>query len=388
MYVTLPAAQQEQPGAIESLIAHLDLLRQPFLDIHPGVRIQFIPFAEEGLVEQVRRRNSEGLGPDLILVNDRIARELERKGLTQPTPGPREQLSQIAPEALQRLRLADGQLAGLPLLVQTEQACFNRRLLPESPADLQTLLKASAAGVPVGLSLEPRSLAWMLGAFGADAAIASAIQGGPPSPEGREALKQMLLWLIDANLQEQVELFSTETPMVRKFGAGELAWIPCRSSDLARLQGLLGNDLGVAGLPRGPRGEASPVNTLRVWAFGRNSSDGQRRTAELWTRFTITPPLQRRLILETSGNLPVNRNLPLPVESSAVLRTLEETRRRAASGLLAESVSRLDGPRLAQMRRSINDAVFQTVPTAVAAGELLDELSGAASGRRGAEEQR
>ncbi|MEX1325044.1 MAG: hypothetical protein AB1Z21_12765, partial [Synechococcaceae cyanobacterium] len=270
----------------------------------------------------------------------------------------------------------------LPVLLQTEQACFNRRLLPESPATLQALLQTSAGGVPVGLSLAPQDLAWLLGGFGADGAIAVASRGERPSPRSQAALVQMLQWLADANLQEQVSVFTSEEPMLRRFSAGELAWIPCRSGDLSRLRHSLDDDLGVAGLPRGPRGEATPINTLRVWAFGRNSSARQQDTAELWTRFSITPIVQRRLTLQTSGNLPVNLQLPVPVESSATLRTLEATRQQAGRAPGAEAVRGIDGERLTQMRRLINDVAFQTLAPRTAAQTLIDSLiTGAAEGR-------
>lgn len=382
VYVALPASQIKQPEAIDAVIERLDLLRQPFRELHPSVRIQFIPFAEEQLIEQVRRRNWEGLGPDLLLVTDRMAVELLRRDLSRPATAPADLIGQLDPLAMQRLRQPDGQLAGLPLLLQTEQACFNRRLLPESPATLQALLQTSARGVPVGLSLAPQDLAWLLGGFGADGAIAEASRGERPSPSSQAALVRMLQWLADANLQEQVSVFTSDEPMLRRFAAGELAWIPCRSGDLRRLQRSLDDDLGVAGLPGGPRGEATPINTLRVWAFGRNSSAHQRATAEHWAHFSITPIVQRRLTLQTTGNLPVNLQLPVPVDSSTILRTLETTRQQAGRAMVAEAVHEIDRERLTQMRRLINDVAFQTLAPQTAARNLLEALlAGTGDGR-------
>jgi arabinogalactan oligomer / maltooligosaccharide transport system substrate-binding protein len=374
VYVALPAWQIKQPESIDAVIERLDLLRQPFLELHPSVRIQLIPFAEDQLIRQVRRRNWEGLGPDLLLVTDRMARDLRRLDLSRPATAPADLLSQLDPTAVQRLRQADGQLAGLPMLLETEQACFNRSLLPDSPTNLQALLQVSAAGVPVGLSLMPRDLAWLLGGFGADEAIAAAARGETPRPQGRAALVQLLQWLADANLQEQVSVFTAEEPMLRRFAAGELAWIPCRSSDLTRLRRSLAADLGVAGLPRGPRGEATPINTLRVWAFGSNSSARQRRTAERWTSFSITPIVQRRLTLQTRGSLPVNQVLPVPVDSSAILRTLEATRQQASRTAVADVMREIDGEQLAQMQRLINDVAFQTLAPETAAEHLFEAL--------------
>jgi hypothetical protein len=374
VYVALPAWQIRQPDSLDAVIERLDLLRQPFRELHPAVRIQFIPFAEDQLIQQVRRRNWEGLGPDLLLVTDRMARELRRLELSRPATAPAELVSQLDPLALGQLREADGQLAGLPVFLQTEQACFNRSLLPESPANLKALLQTSAAGLPVGLSLVPQDLAWLLGGFGADGAISAAAQGEAPSPEGRAALVQMLQWLADANLQERVLLFNAKEPMLKRFATGELAWIPCRSDTLTLLRRSLGDDLGVAALPRGPRGEATPINTLRVWAFGRNSSARQRRTAERWTSFSVSPIVQRRLTLQTTGILPVNLQVPVPVESSATLRTLETTRQQAGLGPQAEALFRIDDERLADLRRVINDVAYETIAPETGADRLLEGL--------------
>ncbi|TVS05249.1 MAG: hypothetical protein EA413_07195 [Cyanobium sp. PLM2.Bin73] len=63
-----------------------------------------------------------------------MALELRRLELSGPATAAADLLQQIDPAAIQRLRLADDQVAGLPLLLQNEQTCFNRRLMAESPA--------------------------------------------------------------------------------------------------------------------------------------------------------------------------------------------------------------------------------------------------------------
>lgn len=380
VYLEMPASQVKKPEAVDAVIERMELLRRPFLELHPSVRIQFIPFAEERLLRQVRRRNWDGLGPDLLLVTDQTARELRRLGLTAPAQAPGELLEQLDPVAVERLREDDGQLAGLPVLLQTEQACFNRSLMADSPATLEGLLQASAAGATVGLNLEPIDLAWLLGTFAADGALTTANQGRMPDPQQRLRLVEALEWLAQANLQARVSMFTKEEPMLDRFSRGELAWIPCRSDDLARLRRSLGDDLGVAGLPRGPGGEPTPVNRLRVWAFGTNSSARQRSTAERWAQFSLTPGVQRRLTLQTEGNLPTNLRLPVPVESSAILRTLEETRQQVDAAEVEVTLRLLDGEDNRQIRRLITDAAFQTISPQAASSGLLEVLMATAGG--------
>ncbi len=119
-----------------------------------------------------------------------------------------------------------------------------------------------------------------------------------------------------------------------------------------------------------------------MWAFGLDSSARQRLTAERWAQFSITPIVQRRLTLQTTGNLPVNRLLPVPVESSTTLRTLEATRQQAGRTVVDEGVREIKGARLSQMRRILNDVPFHTLDARTGAQNLLDEQNaGAGDGR-------
>ncbi|MFM7453481.1 MAG: hypothetical protein ACKO1V_05900 [Cyanobium sp.] len=56
--------------------------------------------------------------------------------------------------------------------------------------------------------------------------------------------------------------------------------------------------------------------------FGRNSSPAQQRIAREVARFSVNPRVQRNLTLSTLILLPVNRFVPAPVASSAVLAAM------------------------------------------------------------------
>jgi hypothetical protein len=56
--------------------------------------------------------------------------------------------------------------------------------------------------------------------------------------------------------------------------------------------------------------------------FGRNSSPTQRRIAKELASFSVNPLAQRNLTLSTLVMLPVNRFVPAPVASSAVLAAM------------------------------------------------------------------
>jgi hypothetical protein len=110
---------------------------------HPGAagraEIRHAAFGRDARARKagdaLRFRQQGGLGPDLLLVNSRTALELYRRQLVQSVRFPPELLEQIDPDMLQRVRLGDGSLVGLPVLQLPQLACFNRERLPAGSPD-------------------------------------------------------------------------------------------------------------------------------------------------------------------------------------------------------------------------------------------------------------
>jgi len=317
----------------------LTLFSKAFRDLHPGVRVQLLTFPESAMVPQIRRRQQAGLGPDLLLVDASTALELARQGLIDPFTPSRELSEPIQPDLLARVRLGDGRLAGLPMLQQPELACFNSRRLPQgSPADLDGLLRLSAGGVRVGLSIDPKRLFWTVGGLGANAALERASRGEPLSAEQRDRLIGWLGWLQNAAFQQRISFFANQEELLTELKQGQLDWISCRSSSLGRLRTHLGRHLGVAPLPSGPKGPATPINLERVLALGLNSSGNQRRIALQLARYSLNPLSQRKLTMNNLDVLPVNRFVPAPVASSAALASMASSAKAAerSSALLLD----------------------------------------------------
>jgi arabinogalactan oligomer / maltooligosaccharide transport system substrate-binding protein len=325
VYMTVGINSDEWQDSGQRQLAQAALARftQGFRELQPGVTIQMMTFAEEGLTRQMRFRQQSGLGPDLLLVNARTALELQRRNLVRSESFPADLLQQIEPAMLERVRLSDGSLAGLPVLQLPQLACFNRERLPGgSPDDLDDLLQLSSRGVRVGLSTSPLYLVWTAGGMGATEALVAAEGSQPLKAEQKQALERWLAWLQNASLQQSVTFHERQDQLIGKLGAGELDWITCRSSNLNLLRQKLGAALGVASLPGGRWGEATPINRVRVLVFGRNSSAAQRRIAREIASFSVNPLVQRNLTFTDMMLLPVNRYVPAPVASSAVLAAM------------------------------------------------------------------
>jgi len=286
----------------EDYQGRLALMQAGFQQLHPGTTFQPGIYPDRQMQAAIQRRSHAGLAPDLLIISGDLALQLLEAGLVDPFPADAALQNQFDPDVLNRLRSPDGRLAGLPLLVQTQLACFDRRRLPEAPRTLAELLEVSAAGQAIGLAVDPVNLLWSAGSLGAIPALEQLARRRPLSPEQEQSLEQWLAW--------------------------RLAWIPCFSPTLLRLDRTMGSHLGVAPLPSGPGGSPSPFSSTRVWALGRNSTPQQRRLALQLAALSLDPLMQRQLMMNTRTILPANRFVPIPEGSSGRLAALAAAERQ------------------------------------------------------------
>jgi maltose-binding protein MalE len=296
-------------------------------------------------------------------------------GVTVPFPANSSQLKQFDPSDLDRVRNSRGELAGLPVVLQTQVACFNRKRLPKPPATTTELLAASAAGHPVGLSVEPYNLFWSAGSLGAMNGLEQAIAGQQPSAANTDRIEAWLAWLQNASNQQRVTFFSDQKSAISEFLAGRLDWIPCHSISLPRLRKQLGANLGVTNLPSGPDSRPpSPVKRIRVLALGSNSSAAGRARAIAYTRFAANPLMQRALTMGSQTVLPANRFVKVPVQSSMVLEALNRSNQE--SDQMSPTLKRLhdNDQRITKAQALITELVYGEVSPQSSAQALIHLL--------------
>jgi hypothetical protein len=311
-------------------------LRKPLFDafhrLHPGVSVDLSLVSQDLLPELLDRGNRRGLAPDLVLLRAPMAVSLVQRGLLDPLPAGdptiRRTLGLVVPRMLAQVRTSRG-LAGLPALSEPSLACYDRRRIAAPPTSVDALLTLAASGRSVGLAVDPVGLWWTAGAFGAHGVLLKSFIGvpGPRVPVDaaeRLLVERWLSWLRQASLQSRVELASGQQDLIRGLEGGSLAWIPCFSLTLPRLERSLGRHLGVSALPGGPGGPPSPFIASRTWAFGRNSSPRQRALAVELAAMSLNPLVQRDLMINSRAILPANRFVPVPVASSGRLGAMAQ----------------------------------------------------------------
>ena len=333
LYIAVGVSQEALDSELQKEIRKRTAqLQASFRALQPKVRLQVEVFPEKNLRNELLIRNRTGLSPDVLLVNESTARDLAREHLINTVRFPSVVLDQLDAGSVERVRRSDGTQTGLPMELQPQVACFDRRHVKRSPATLEELLAFSAKGMEVGLSLDAVNLAWTLGPLGAIDAVGNLRAGEPATAATQASLRGWLQWLRLADQQQHVTFYPTETELLKQLMAGALDWIPCRSINILRLRSRLGKNLGVAPLPSGPSGDATPITRERVLSFGVNSSPVQRQLALALARFAISPLHQREMVQGNQYVLPVNREVAPPVRSSSVLAAMVEGRQQSMRG--------------------------------------------------------
>jgi len=307
----------------------VSLVVNEFRKINPNIHVQVALYPESSLLDRIQKRNQADLGPDLILTDAFISRELFERHMTVAIPDAKALQKNIFPSLLQRVTTPKQNIAGQPFVVYMQIACFNRRKIPRPPETTQELLEISAAGKNFGLSYDAAQIFWSAGSLGALHSLNQISSKKLIKTDDRRAITTWLAWLQQAAAQQRVAFFAHQNELKTGLLKGELDWITCGSSNLAELRASLGQDLGVSSLPRGPRHAASPFNRLRVISLGENSSDRQREAAIKLLNYMLQPQIQRNFTLQTLSFLPTNKHVKIPIKSSSTLRAMVTSRQQS-----------------------------------------------------------
>ena len=352
-----------------------ETLEQEFRQVNPRTHFVVQLYPEDSLLRELAHRNASGLGPDLLLVSNRTALRLAKAGLTQPPKDVGDMLQKLDPSIVQRASLRNPpRLAGVPIAQSAQLACFNTARLPRVPTTVDELLAISAGGHPVGLSLNPAALYWSAGALGANEALLQAGLHRPLTAQQQQAVLTWTTWLWEAATQQNVTFYGNQELLLRALENGQVDWISCPSTDLQRLQRVLGARLGVAPLPDGPVHTASPINELTVLALGVNSSGRQRKAAEAFARFAINPLVQRTLTVNMREVLPVNRHVSVPSESSMVLKAMLRAQQQSKQADAMAALFHLQNRQLGHTESVITKLVFGESTPEATARQLIQDL--------------
>lgn len=196
----------------EALKERLGVSLREFRLMHPQAQVQLQLFPEDHLLRGLRLRTAAGTGPDILFINNTTANDLYRAGLTRAVQIPPVLLGRMDPTEVSRFQTPSGKLNSVPVLLLPQLACFDRRRLPQSPADLTGLLRLSSQGLRVGLPLD------------AALSVEELFAGQAATPQRRAALGRWLAWLRQADQVPDVTFQISQSRLIQALGKGQLDW--------------------------------------------------------------------------------------------------------------------------------------------------------------------
>ena len=113
--------------------------QQQLKEMQPGIKLHPSIYPEESLERALKVQTNSGLGPDLVIADSNQALSLLALGLTDPIKLTEERQNLINPAALERVKTANGSLAGQPISQYLQLACFDKRKLKKAPETLKEL---------------------------------------------------------------------------------------------------------------------------------------------------------------------------------------------------------------------------------------------------------
>ena len=306
------------PAIREAYTQQLTEIRTGFRQLYPEIDFQIALYPESNFIDELLQRSDLNLGPDLIITNTLLAAQLFEVGLTDAQPA-------------NDVRGSDGQKmhASAPFAIYPQLACFNKTAIPKSPTTTQELIQMSDAGVRIGLSTRASQLIWSAGSSGALSAVTEALQNANLSTTQKEELTSWFRWLQQANRTEGIRFLSNHSQLRKALANGELDWISCNSASTTPLKRAMGEQLGVAALPDGTRHSASPMNRMRVLAFGNDSTQQQRQAAKRFANYVMSPIVQQNLSRQSAAYLPANRLVKRPQNDAKTFNAMIEAREQA-----------------------------------------------------------
>ncbi|MCP4400036.1 MAG: extracellular solute-binding protein, partial [bacterium] len=299
----------------------LNRILKNFSSIYPNITVIQQSLSPDLLLERFKTQAASGLGPDLLLLPDKIPQELIEKNLLREISLPDNELSIYFSAALETLRYHD-KLYALPLSLHAHALYYNAEMVESPPNTLEELLQEALNGRRVALDINFYDAFWGVQAFG----------GTLFDSEGRVTLNQggftnWLNWLKSARNVPSMLLSNDSEMLQGAFIQGKTAYYTGSSRELPALQKALGeNILRVTPLPAGPNDLSGPILEVEALLFNKASSQKQAEAALQLAQF-LTNFEQQTEFVRKLGRIPANSGIWVdPKIYQAVAKFVEQSR--------------------------------------------------------------
>ena len=293
--------QGMEPMLQKMLNNSIRTMTRSFENMHPKVTVVVEEYPDTVFYQKHQQSLKYGLGADVILVHTLMLSSLAQNNLIKPIPSKGVKSKNFRPKLLAQAR-KDGNLYGLPFIVDVQALCYNRDHVKSAPKSLEELKQLANNGVSTGLSSKFLQSIWGASGFGAE------VFNGDEEPSMNK--KRWGQWIETQRTLDRepgIVLMEDGQTMREYFIKEELSLIPCRSHVLPLLREKLGREkLGVASLPSINGIPAKPEIAGLMLALSPIMSRRQEILAQELLLHMTNPDVQQIMAIEWKALLPVN----------------------------------------------------------------------------------
>ena len=334
LFITFGAEREHFKDDAAQARSFLNKYTEAFQRSNPDVNIVYITYKSNKVLDQIEHDSTLNLGPDVVITEPDSARSLLTRDLAKTLPN-QQYFDTIYDPRIQSEAKINNEYTFAPWLINTQIACFNNTTIKESPGTIGELEELSASGKKIGLSSRLYELGWTAGTQGAISEISS-LGNMTEFKQTYPAIQRWLQWLQKAALYQNIYFHENSRELGTKLKNNELDWVTCWGSQLEDLEKTMGNSLGVAALPDGPRSKAYPGHLVIGFSLGKDSSKDQRKMATKFIKTAVNTIAQRKIQLDYLGYLAANKNVSIPPKSSKKLEALNTSFNKQSNYYLKE----------------------------------------------------
>jgi arabinogalactan oligomer/maltooligosaccharide transport system substrate-binding protein len=269
---------------------------------NPNANITVLQVPFDQLFNKYETEAAAGGGPDMWTApNDNLGNEV-RANLLAPVDdliGPvKSQFTDLAWEGL----MVDGKTYGTPVIVKAVALYYNKDTVPNPPTTTQELLDLVKSGKKIVLNQNAyHNFGWS-GAFGGQ--LMDETGKCVADQKGWVEAMQYLVDLKAAGAQFETDGGKANT----LFRQGQVDMIVNGPWELGNYKQDLGDKLGVAPMPSGPGGNATPLSGIDGWYINANATPEKRQEAfdlSLW----LTSADSQKIYADVAGSPSVRNDV-------------------------------------------------------------------------------
>jgi len=279
-------------------------LEQAAIDM-PNIKINVLQVPFNDIFNKYRTDVGAGAGPDMFIApNDSLGDDVRGGFLADITDIAAGKLDGVNQLGIDGMSL-DGKLYGIPETLKAVAFWYNKELLPTPPATTDELLALMQGGTPVSISYGCYHHYGFFGAF-----------GGQIFDENWKVVADQGTGVVDA-VSYLTNLYTislenawpkTDSDGLAPFQEGSVVAITNGNWAMGDYKTALGDKLGVAPLPAGPGGPATPFLGVDGFYFNPNS---QNKEAALEVALYLTNKASQTVMMTEAGHVPVRTDIEI-----------------------------------------------------------------------------